>query len=1320
MKSPVRFSKIPLFLLFILSAHWLAAQQNPTVRLVGRAMRAPLDVAGGQSTIQLCDLTPGSTYVVTATSRTKDQPATFRLSPTAAMQNVVLSPGKDHSFRFKTLTECVDVQVQSDSRQPATSVPMFLSVLCESCPKDERWKQQLQQEAGLAVIQINTGISAEDLINNTLIGGNCFNVSNVTYAGQADQIGTFSNGSTNIGFSNGVILATGQATLASGPNDQDNASAGYGIGTQDADLSNLTPGSIFDLANIEFDFTPTVGSVTFDFAFASEEYCEYVNTSFNDVFGFFISGPGISGTQNLAVVGSGSPVSINTINHQQNSSLYVNNTPASGTLCGQPPATGVAVNELQYDGFTKQLSAVVNVVPCQTYHIKLKIADVGDGIFDSAVFLRANSFAAGGSATVETVYPAGQSFAYEGCNNGFIRFVRNSGDINQPLTVNFTVAASSTATAGLDYAPLTSPVVIPAGQSELLVPVTVFGDTLTEGQESVNLLVSNSCTCAQAQVSFLIQDRVDLSVSLDSQMVCSGSSATLSPVVTGGAPPFTYLWSTGAMTASIVVTPTTATTYSVQVTDACGAVAADTALVQVLPAIQQTQTLSFCPGDSVTVGGMTYTTSATIIDTLPGVGGACDTLLTYVLQLLPQIILNDTISFCAGDTVTIGGVAYTGAGTVLDTLPGMGGSCDTLATYVLQLANQFMLADTLTLCPGDSVTIGGLVYSQPGTVLDTLPGTSGGCDTLVTYTILAGIQPLIEQKIEFCPGDSVSLNGQTYTQPDTVSLTIPALTGCDTLATYVLLFAPQPTVSRTISFCPGDSISIGGVTYSQPDTITGLLPATVGCDTVATYVLQFAPQPTVSRTISFCPGDSVKIDGVAYSQPDTVISLLPAAVGCDTIATYFLELAPQPTRTLTIFFCPGDSVTIDGVAYGQPDTVMGFIPAAVGCDTLATYVLVLAPQPTVTRTLEFCSGDSVKVNGVVYTQPATIVFNIPAAEGCDTVATYILKYIVSPEPTAVVVNCPGDITVEADPNASGMVVTYAQPTATTNCVCPGVQLILQQGLPSGSIFPLGITKVCYNGRDTCGNAITCCFNVTVEESTPCDIKVINCIKYELLSITEDAKKRKTYRIRTTNNCANRMIYLAIQVPNGVVADLPANNSIFTAASGRTYLVRNPNYSPFYSVRYSSVSDSIQNGESDVFRYTLPPQADPDYIHVMVRLEPFIYYEAHLNTFYCPIGFEDPAGKPEHSTGQQRAGDAFNLFPNPTDGTLFADLSDWAGQKVQLRVYSAQGRLLQSAPVLADYTAQPVDLPANLSNGMYLLEVVPAQGPPQTRKFSIAH
>ncbi|MEO6037966.1 MAG: choice-of-anchor L domain-containing protein, partial [Saprospiraceae bacterium] len=615
---------------------------------------------------------------------------------------------------------------------------------------------------GASVLQVANNPSAADLITNTLIGGNCYNISNVSYSGQGGQIGTFSNGSTNIGFANGMLIATGDISVAPGPNDQDNASAGYGIGTPDPDLSNLTGGSIVDKADIEFDFTPTVSQVSFDYVFASEEYCEYVNSQFNDVFGFFISGPGIVGTKNLAVIGTNTPVSINTINHLTNSGLYVHNTPFFGTNCGILPSFGVAVNEVQYDGFTKKLTATVNVIPCQTYHIKLKIADVGDGIFDSGVFLRANSFAAGGSGTVETVYPTGQSFAYEGCETGYVRFVRNSGDLSQPLTINFTIGATSTATSGVDYAPLTSPAIIPAGQTELLVPVNVLSDLIPEGLESIVLLVSNSCSCSQSQVNFLIQDKPNLSVSLPIQTICSGSSVTLTPGITGVGP-FSYQWSTGATTPSIIVSPSVNTNYSVTVSDICGSTAATIGQILVLPAVQTMQTLSFCPGDSVVLNGIAYHSSDTIVQVSPGNNGACDTLSTYILQLLPQPVINDTISFCSGTTVTIGGVVYSGSGIVLDTLPGTNGACDTLATYVLQAVAQAVINDTIMFCAGTTITIGGVAYTGSGTVLDTLPGANGACDTLATYILQLLPQFVIQDTIVFCSGDTINLGGVNYT-----------------------------------------------------------------------------------------------------------------------------------------------------------------------------------------------------------------------------------------------------------------------------------------------------------------------------------------------------------------------------------------------------------------------------------------------------------------------------------------------------------------------------------------------------------------------------
>jgi len=190
----------------------------------------------------------------------------------------------------------------------------------------------------------------------------------------------------------------------------------------------------FDLANIEFDFTPTQSPLTFEFVFASEEYCEYVGSPFNDAFGFFIDGPGITGpfggAANIAVIPATTTyVAINNVNHLNNAAFYVNNTPAGGTLCGQSASFLQSTNELQFDGYTRRFTATANVIPCQTYHIKLKICDIGDGIFDSAVFLRDGSFDAGGSASVEWIVNGEPDVneAFEGCDLVQLLFDRVGG-----------------------------------------------------------------------------------------------------------------------------------------------------------------------------------------------------------------------------------------------------------------------------------------------------------------------------------------------------------------------------------------------------------------------------------------------------------------------------------------------------------------------------------------------------------------------------------------------------------------------------------------------------------------------------------------------------------------------------------------------------------------------------------------------------------------------------------------------------------------------------------------------------------------------------
>ncbi|WP_264564110.1 T9SS type B sorting domain-containing protein [Flavobacterium sp. N3904] len=249
----------------------------------------------------------------------------------------------------------------------------------------------------------NTTQTPLQLAQNVLLGQG-INISNIKFNGSSananainDQIGQFSNGSTtNIGINNGLILSTGNAIIAKGPNDRSLATLPTSNTFEgDADLSILTNNQIIkNVAILEFDFIPVGNKLTFNFVFASDEYPEFVNDSYNDNFGFFMSGPGITGpftgsAQNIALIPSTTlPVSINNLNNGNANAgpceycaYYVNNE--GGT-------------SIQYDGFTGLLAANADVQCGQTYHIKLAIANVGDNLYDSAVFIEGASFSSPG------------------------------------------------------------------------------------------------------------------------------------------------------------------------------------------------------------------------------------------------------------------------------------------------------------------------------------------------------------------------------------------------------------------------------------------------------------------------------------------------------------------------------------------------------------------------------------------------------------------------------------------------------------------------------------------------------------------------------------------------------------------------------------------------------------------------------------------------------------------------------------------------------------------------------------------------------------
>lgn len=241
------------------------------------------------------------------------------------------------------------------------------------------------------VAQPESALGAEDLTREVLIsGGACSDISNfqlkdnpsAQFPNANRSWGYFEKGNSAFPFEKGIVLTSGSAKRSEGPKTG-TASDGSYDWTGDADATALAGGSTNNATVFEFDFVPFGDEISFNYIFASEEYPTFSCSSYNDVFGFVISGPGITNDpglsgKNIALLPNGLPVTINNVNDKEcgDATYYV---PGSFPY-------------IQYGGRTTVLTAQSQVIPGESYHIRLIIADRQDTIYDSAVFLEAGSF----------------------------------------------------------------------------------------------------------------------------------------------------------------------------------------------------------------------------------------------------------------------------------------------------------------------------------------------------------------------------------------------------------------------------------------------------------------------------------------------------------------------------------------------------------------------------------------------------------------------------------------------------------------------------------------------------------------------------------------------------------------------------------------------------------------------------------------------------------------------------------------------------------------------------------------------------------------
>jgi len=445
------------------------------------------------------------------------------------------------------------------------------------------------------IVLTNPTMTPAQAVQNVLLGAG-INAFNITYNGSAananvaqTSVRRFNSGTSNFPISEGVLLGTNGASNVSTDPDLNAIALG---------ASNPTNGVV-----IEFDFVPSGDTLSFNYIFASAEYTDYTCADVNDIFGFFISGPGITGpysnnSMNIATIPNSSniPVSINTVNsgfattygdpltcaaadpNWQSNSQYF--TTAYSSSMSTIPSSPI------FNGSTVILPANSSLSCNDTFHIKMAISNVQDMSHDSGVFLEANSFSSGGvNISIESNTATSDTLLIEGCTEGNVYFTRPSNQTSDSLVIYFDV--SGTATQGVDFPDLSpgDSVIFLPGIDSLVLNINPINDGTAEGPESIIISAYSVTECGDTVFSqgvIWIEDEPYSTVnSTDTTILCANDSVPLWATTINGFPPYTYSWSNGQTGSNVFGAALENGTheYIVTSTDDCGFEYSDTAII---------------------------------------------------------------------------------------------------------------------------------------------------------------------------------------------------------------------------------------------------------------------------------------------------------------------------------------------------------------------------------------------------------------------------------------------------------------------------------------------------------------------------------------------------------------------------------------------------------------------------------------------------------------------------------------------------------------------------------------------------------------------
>ena len=614
--------------------------------------------------------------------------------------------------------------------------------------------------------------------------------------------------------------------------------------------------------------------------------------------------------------------------------------------------------------------------------------------------------------------------------NGANTYVWNTGSTTNPLIVspttntNFTLTGTTngctnTAVAIISVTPLPSVSVnsstICAGLTATLTAngasTYTWSNGANNGSLSDNPLTTTNYTVTGEQLGCInsatanIVINSNLSLSVNEPTICSGQTATLT---SAGA--ITYTWSNGAIGNSIIVTPTTTTSFTVVGNNgACFGSTVTTVFVNPLPIVTvNSSTICSSQTSSLTANGATaylWNTGSTsnLISVSPlsntsytviGISLGCtNTAIADVsVTPLPTVVVNSS-TICSGQTATItasGATSYSwNTGSLLSTLTDAPTTNTTYTVIGAALGCTSTAVANVSVTPLPTVTVTSSIICIGQTATITATGAS-------TYVWNTGS---LSNTITDAPSANTS-----YT-------VLGSSSNCTNSAIANVSVTPLPTVTvNSSTICSGQTATLnanGASAYLWNTGATGsalvisptvntsfsVVGTNAGCSNTVSTIVNVVSSPSLSvNSTTICSGQTTTLSvsgassyiwnngtttntAVVSPVATTIFSVVGSIGTCSTTTTVNVVVNPLPIISVqSITICAGQSATLTafGASVYNWNTNSNLNPLVVSPNATTTY--------SVTGTNLNCTSSTTAT--VFVENSPTVAFNSINIAGC--------------------------------------------------------------------------------------------------------------------------------------------------------------------------------------------------------------------------------------------------------------------------------------------------------------------------------------------------